>query len=892
MVDLNKIAGKWQKRWEEKGIFKTKEGKGKKKFYVLEMFPYPSGGGLHMGHLRNYAMGDSFARYKRMKGFNVLYPMGYDSFGLPAENAAIKQKVNPRKWTENNIKKMEKQQKSIGLSYDWSRKIMTHSEEYYKWNQWIFLKFFEKGLAYRKEAPVNWCPGCKTVLANEQVTDGKCWRCKSESEMKLLEQWFFRTKDYARELLDGLEKLKEWPEKVKTMQENWIGRSEGTKIYFRVKSSGEIIPIFTTRADTLFGVTFMVFAPEHPLVRGWVKGTKYEKDFLKFLKEVKQEDKFERTAEDVEKKGMFIGKYAINPATSDEIPVYVGNFVVYEYGAGAVMAVPAHDQRDFEFAKKFKIPIKVVIQPSAYKLNADKMSRAYVEDGTLVNSGEFNGSGNRNAIKDISKFLEKKKLGGRTINYKLRDWLISRQRYWGTPIPIVYCEKCGVVPVSAKDLPILLPKDVKFAGGGNPLESSRSFLNCKCPKCKGKGRRETDTMDTFVDSSWYFLRYCSPAFKKMPFDSVKVNYWMPADQYIGGIEHACMHLMYARFFTKALRDLGLVKVHEPFSRLLCQGMVLKDGVKMSKSLGNVVEPEVIMGKFGADTARLFILFAALPEKELEWSDEGVEGCFKFLNRVYGLLEDVSYRKDSKLNSKDKHLLGKMHRTIEKVEKHIEKFELSLAIGAVMELVKYLIRYKREKVNKKVYSEVMKNLVLVLSPFAPHLTEEMNEKLGEKGFVSSAKWPAYDLKKIDLKAEVAEEAVHIVMGDIAKVLELTGIKKPSKIKLFISDRWKYDFISKFKKILGETRNPGEIMKKLIVGEMKKQGKEISKLVPMLVKDLNKLPEGKLDQKSEILALEENKELISEEFGCPVEIVVGSSEEKAKKAMPGKVGVLVE
>jgi leucyl-tRNA synthetase len=427
MVDLNNIAGKWQKRWEKKGIFKTKESNGKKKFYVLEMFPYPSGSGLHMGHLRNYAMGDSFARYKRMKGFNVLYPMGYDSFGLPAENAAIKQKVDPRTWTEKNIKKMEKQQKSIGLSYDWSREIMTHSKEYYKWTQWIFLKLFEKGLAYRKEAPVNWCPGCKTVLANEQVTNGKCWRCKSEAEEKQLEQWFFRIKDYARELLDGLEKLKEWPEKVKTMQENWIGRSEGTEIYFRVKDSGEVIPIFTTRADTLFGVTFMVFAPEHPLVKGWVEGTKYEKSFLKFLKEVQQENKFKRTAEDVEKKGMFIGKYAINPATGDEIPVYVGNFVVYEYGAGAVMAVPAHDQRDFEFAKKFKIPIKVVIQPYAYKLNAEKMPLAYVEDGTLVNSEEFNGLGSKDAIKKISKFLEKKKLGGEVVNYKLRDWLISRQ---------------------------------------------------------------------------------------------------------------------------------------------------------------------------------------------------------------------------------------------------------------------------------------------------------------------------------------------------------------------------------------------------------------------------------------------------------------------------------
>ncbi|MBR9683273.1 leucine--tRNA ligase [Candidatus Woesearchaeota archaeon] len=883
MINLKKISSKWQKKWDEKKIFKSVSGKNN--FYVLEMFPYPSGSGLHMGHLRNYAIGDAFARYKRMKGFNVLYPMGYDSFGLPAENAAIKQKVDPRKWTENNIKQMRKQQKSIGLSYDWSRELMTHSEEYYKWNQWIFLKFLEKGIAYKKEAPVNWCPGCKTVLANEQVVSGKCWRCKSQVENKFLGQWFFKIRDYAEELLNGLDGLKNWPEKVKIMQKNWIGRSEGTEIEFKIGK--EKVAIFTTRADTLFGVTFMVFAPEHPLVAKWVKGTKYEKEFNSFLKEVQKEDKFERMAEGGEKKGMFIGKYASHPITGEKIPLYVGNFVVYEYGAGAVMAVPAHDQRDFEFAKRFKIPIKVVIQPSSYKLDVTTMSQAYTKDGKLVNSPNFNGLGNRKAIVEIGKFLKQKKLGKAVVNYKLRDWLISRQRYWGTPIPIVYCDKCGMVP--EKKLPVLLPKDVKFTGEGNPLEDSKSFAKCKCPKCGGVGRRETDTMDTFVDSSWYFLRYCS-ASKKLPFESDPVNKWMPVDQYIGGIEHACMHLMYARFFTKALRDLKMVKFDEPFARLLCQGMVLKEGVKMSKSLGNVVEPEVIMDKYGADTARWFILFTALPEKELEWCEGGVDGCFKFLNKICSLLDEVEY--GNEMGSKEKYLIGKMHRTIEKVENYLEKFELSLAIGAVMDLVKHLVKYKKGEVNKKVFLEVVENLALILNPFVPHLSEELWSVLGKKGFTSLAKWPKYDLKKIDLKAEMAEEAIGVVMGDISTVLELIGIKKPSLIKLFVADKWKYDFITKFKKLLAKDRNPGMIIKGLMVGELKKHGKEISKLVPYLINNSSKLPEGKLDQKSELTALEENKEAIAEEFECSVEIIVGGLEEKARKAMPGKVGVLVE
>ena len=629
-MDLNKIARKWQKLWEDKRVFKVKESAGKNKYYVLEMFPYPTGY-LHMGHVRNYSIGDAFARYKRMCGFNVLYPMGYDAFGLPAENAAIKQNADPKEWTKRNIDGQKNQQKMLGLSYDWDREIVTCDEKYYKWNQWIFLKFFEKGLAYKKKAFVNWCPRCETVLANEQVHDGKCWRCSSEVEQKELEQWFFRITKYADELLEDLKKLEHWPKRVKAMQENWIGRSYGVTLVFDVVDEDgkkiDTIETFTTRVDTVYGITYLVLAAEHPKVIEWTKGTKYEKAVKEFIAKVKKQSIIERTAEGKEKNGVFIGKYFINPFTGEKCPLWVADYVLYEYGTGAVMAVPAHDQRDFEFAKKYNLPIKVVITPSAWELNAEKMTRAYVEDGIMVNSGEFNGMSNRDAMEDIADFAEKKGFGRRTVNYKLKDWLISRQRYWGTPIPVVYCSKCGIVPVDESELPVLLPGDVKFSGSGNPLETSESFKKCKCPKCGGSANRETDTMDTFVDSSWYFMRYCSPNYEELPFDKESVNYWMPVDQYIGGIEHACMHLIYARFFTKALRDLGLISFDEPFMRLLTQGMVTKDGAKMSKSLGNVVDPTNIIEKYGPDTARLFILFAASPEKELEWSDQGVQGCY-------------------------------------------------------------------------------------------------------------------------------------------------------------------------------------------------------------------------------------------------------------------------
>ncbi len=893
MADFNQIAAKWQKKWEEEGIFKVTEDPKKKKYYALEMYPYPSAT-LHMGHLRNYSIGDCFARYKRMNGFNVLYPMGYDSFGLPAENAAIKNKIDPAKWTLQNIKTIKEQQKRMGLSYDWSREVSSMDENYYRWNQWIFLQFYNKGLAYKKSSYVNFCPKCITVLANEQVHDGKCWRCSSIVEQKELEQWFFKIREYAEELLDDLDKL-EWPERVKVMQKNWIGRSQGTIINFEIKGTKETIPIFTTRADTIYGVTFMVFAPEHPLIKKWVKGTKYEKEFEKFLKEAQMESTIERTSAEVDKKGMFIGKHAINPMTNEEVPVYVGNFVIYEYGAGAVMAVPAHDQRDFEFAKKYKIPVKIVIMPDAYEINAEKMSRAYLEDGHLVNSQEFDGTNNKEAIGEIAEKLKKTGNGGPTINYKLRDWLISRQRYWGTPIPVIYCDKCGIVPVPENELPVKLPKDAEFTGSGNPLETSKSFVETKCPKCKGKAKRETDTMDTFVDSSWYFMRYCSPKENKLPFIKKAIDYWMPVDQYIGGIEHAIMHLLYARFFTKALRDLKLHSIDEPFIRLLCQGMVIKDGAKMSKSLGNVVDPNVIMDEYGPDTARLFILFTALPEKELEWSDHGVSGSFRFLNRVYNLAEEMpAFSKETKLTNKDKHIISNLHKTIKKVTEFIEEFKLSLAIGAIFEFVNAVYKYRETEVNRQVYNEALNNLALLLSPFCPHIAEEIWEKLGSKPFISLEKWPRYDETKIDKKAEASEGLVHSTISDISNVLKLIKIEKPKKITLIVSQKWKYLFLKLLKEEMEKTRDIKTLINVCIdEKDLKQHGQDISKMVPALLKDTTKIPETVLDQDLEFNSLADSKSFIEKEFGAAVEIVKSESskEPKAKSAMPGKPSIII-
>ncbi|MBO8136743.1 MAG: leucine--tRNA ligase [Desulfotomaculum sp.] len=752
------IEQKWQKKWEEENVYYTPDYSERPKYYCLEMFPYPSGK-LHMGHVRNYSIGDVVARFKTMQGYRVLHPMGWDAFGLPAENAAIKHGVHPAGWTWDNISNMKKQLKQLGLSYDWEREVATCHPDYYRWTQWIFLKLYEQGKCYKKTASVNWCPSCGTVLANEQVIDGACERCDSKVEQRQLEQWFFRITDYAERLLDDLKLLEGWPEKVKVMQENWIGRSEGAEIKFKVSGLDEEIEVFTTRPDTIYGVTYMVLAPEHPLVQTIISGTEYEEEVAAFVKKVRNMTELARTT--AEKEGVFTGAHCINPVNGELIPILVGNYVLLEYGTGAVMGVPAHDQRDFEFATKYNLPIRPVIQPEGIDLEKEGLEKAYTGEGVLINSGEFNGLPNKKAMGEIVKKLEKNNLGRRKVNYRLRDWLISRQRYWGTPIPIVYCKKCGTVPVPEDQLPVILPTDVEFdPSGKSPLVDNDSFINTTCPKCGGEAKRETDTMDTFIDSSWYFLRYTSPKEINGPWDKQKAERWMPVDQYIGGVEHAILHLLYSRFFTKFFHDLGLVNVREPFKNLLTQGMVLKDGAKMSKSKGNVVSPEEIIQKYGADTARLFILFAAPPERDLEWSDRGVEGCNRFLNRLwrlyYTLYDEIkdapSLENPGKLVGVHEELRRITHQTIKKVTEDIEsRFNFNTAISAIMELVNAVYTY-RDKVpqaerNKSVLREALEITVLLLSPFAPHITEELWQALGYSESVHRQSWPQYDEKAI-------------------------------------------------------------------------------------------------------------------------------------------------
>jgi len=749
------IEEKWQRLWEEKGVFKVREDSSRPKYYCLEMFPYPSGR-IHMGHVRNYTIGDVISRYKTMRGYNVLHPMGWDAFGLPAENAAIQQGEHPARWTYSNIEYMRNQLKRMGFSYDWDREIATCAPEYYRWEQKFFIEMFKKGLAYKKKALLNWCPSCQTVLANEQVESGRCWRCDTEVTTRELEQWFFRITEYAEELLEYTEKLPGWPERVLTMQRNWIGKSFGAEIDFPIDGSSEKIRVFTTRPDTVFGATFMSIAPEHPLTLELARRHGREEEVKKFIDRVLLQDRFMRTSEEVEKEGIFTGAYCINPFTGRKMPVYAANFVLYEYGTGAVMAVPAHDQRDFEFARKYGLPIVVVIQPEGEKLEPDTMERAYEEPGVMVNSGQFDGMPSEEGKEAIIDYLEEKGWGKRSVNYRLRDWGISRQRYWGAPIPVVYCDSCGVVPVPEKDLPVLLPEITEIdPEGGSPLAKIEEFVNTRCPECGSPARRETDTMDTFVESSWYFLRYCSPLCDTAPFDSEAVKYWMPVDQYIGGIEHAVLHLLYSRFFVKVLRDLGYLDVDEPFENLLTQGMVIKDGAKMSKSKGNVVDPQYLIEKYGADTARLFTLFAAPPEKDLDWSDQGVEGASRFLNRVFNLVSRVRdlirevepMLGDEECKGLAKELRHQTHRTIKRVTRDIEtRFHFNTAIAAIMEFVNFLNKIKFEKVTgeveKRALKEAFRSLVLMLSPFVPHIAEELWEMIGEKPFVALEAWPEY------------------------------------------------------------------------------------------------------------------------------------------------------
>lgn len=749
--DPRSIEPNWQKVWEERKTFRVREDSTRKKYYCLEMFPYPSGR-IHMGHVRNYSIGDVIARYKRMRGFNVLHPIGWDAFGLPAENAAIENNSHPARWTFDNIATMQKQLRGLGFSYDWEREVTTCEPEYYRWEQEIFLKMFERGLAYKKRSFVNWCPGCETVLANEQVVEGLCWRCGTTVAQKPLDQWFFKITDYARELLEETRRLPGWPEKVLTMQREWIGESEGATIRFPLENSDDAqsIEIFTTRPDTLYGATFMSLAAEHPLVAILSKGTPQEGAVKSFTAKVARMDRVKRLTAEYEKEGVFTGAYCLNPLSGRRTPIYAANFVLMEYGTGAVMAVPAHDQRDFDFAKKYGIPIVVVIQPpGGERLDPLTMKEAFVESGYMVNSGPFDNLPSEQAMDRIALKLEETGMGGRKVTYKLRDWGISRQRYWGAPIPIIQCSYCGLVPVPEKDLPVLLPTDVLFSGkGGSPLGRVPEFLKAVCPRCGAAATRETDTMDTFVESSWYYLRYCSPHYDKGPFDPKAVRYWMEGgvDQYIGGIEHAVLHLLYSRFFTKVLRDLGYVgkDLHEPFRCLLTQGMVIKDNAKMSKSKGNVVDPDYLVEKYGADTARMFSLFAAPPEKDLDWSDQGVEGIHRFLGRIWrlvtGFLSDTGQFSDG---AGDKDLERWRNKTIKKVTEDLERFHFNTAIAAIMELYNYLSRWEIASVSEAAYRRALETVVLMLSPFAPHLAEELWSRLGHKDLVSETPWPAYE-----------------------------------------------------------------------------------------------------------------------------------------------------
>ncbi len=748
------IEERWQKYWDDEEFNRSEQDSAKEKYYVLEMFPYPSGK-LHMGHMRVYSIGDVIARFFRMRGYNVIHPMGWDAFGLPAENAAIEHNVNPADWTAQNIEHMKKQQNRLGVSYDWRREVNTSAPDYYRWSQWLFLLMYKRGLAYKKKATVNWCVDCDTVLANEQVEKGLCWRCSSEVQSRELEQWFLRITDYGERLLNDLDKLEDWPERVKVMQQHWIGRSEGAEISFRVKEfPEEEIRTFTTRPDTLFGVTYMVLAPEHPLVRPLVEGTEQEAAVLDFVDRVKKESEIERTAEEAPKIGLFTGRHALNPINGEEVPILVGNYVLISYGTGAVMGVPAHDQRDFLFAKKHNLPIKVVIQPEGADLSGLTMEEAYTGEGLMVNSGAFDGVDNVSGMANITAHLEKQGLGCSKVTYRLRDWLISRQRYWGAPIPIVYCDSCGALPVPDAELPVELPLEVELSGNRVPsLAQYPEFVRAKCPSCGGEARRETDTMDTFICSSWYFMRFASPKYTDGPFKQEDVDYWMPVDQYIGGIEHAVLHLLYARFFTKVLFDAGMLGTEEPFSRLLAQGMVYKDGAKMSKSKGNVVTPDEIVELYGADTGRLFILFASPPEKDLDWNDQGVEGCHRFLRRIWRLAEECREQfkssEGSAVKGADEAALQRStHAAIKKVTSDIgERFNFNTAISAIMELVNATYAYRQTErgaeQNHAILRDALEKTILLLAPFAPHMAEECWSRLGLSGSVHRQAWPQFD-----------------------------------------------------------------------------------------------------------------------------------------------------
>jgi leucyl-tRNA synthetase len=808
--EIQKIEEKWQKIWEKEKAFQPIEDGQKEKYYCLEMYPYPSGK-IHMGQVRNYAIGDVISRYMQMKDLNVIHPIGWDALGMPAENAAITQGIHPKKWTLDNISHMKGQLKRLGFSYDWSREVNTCLPEYYKWNQWIFLKMFDNDLAYRKKSKVNWCPQCQTVLANEQVIGEKCWRCDSLVKQKEMEQWFLKITDYAEELLSGHEMLEKWPEHVLLMQKNWIGRSTGAHITFPVPDSSRSIEVFTTRIDTIYGATFMALSPEHPLSAELIADSKEKEKLQSWIQRNIETLRFKKDEAEIEKEGIDTGKKAINPFTGEKIPVWIANFVLMEYGTGAIMAVPAHDQRDFEFAKKYSLPIKEVIVPQGESPKGE-LGEACEDYGMVVNSGPFSGKSCEEAIEEMAQYAKEKGFGRKSVLYRIRDWGISRQRYWGTPIPVIYCKECGIVSVPYEDLPVLLPPEVEFTGEeGSPLENVESFVKTSCPRCKGDARRETDTMDTFFDSSWYYFRYTSAHAEEFPFDSQSADYWLPVDLYIGGVEHAILHLIYARFFCKFFKDQRLTAIEEPFPRLLAQGMVIKDGAKMSKSKGNVVDPDDMIEKYGADSLRLFILFASPPEKEFIWTDEGVEGCFRFLNRLWSivienldLFSEAASSQEEEMGVEARKMRVKLHQTIKKVSEDIEKrYHLNTAISSLMEFYNQVKRDRdiliESQAGRAIVKEALESLVLLLSPFAPHLCEELWEKTGHDTFLFRTPWPEYDPElaseerimivvqvngklrdKFEAERDADEEDIKGQAVALSRIKNIMGEKEPKKV----------------------------------------------------------------------------------------------------------------
>jgi leucyl-tRNA synthetase len=862
------IEEKWKKRWKKAKIFEAKEGKGKK-YYVLEMYPYPSAVSTHVGHSRNYMIGDSFVRFMRMLGYNVLYPMGWDAFGQPSENAAIAMGIHPLKSVAQSIKTSKDQFDALSLSYDWSREITTCDPEYYKWNQWLFLKLFESGLVYKKFALGNWCPFCKTILSNEDAAGGKCWRCESEVIQKEIDQWFFKITEYADRLLEDLEKI-EWSDRLKTIQRNWIGKSYGVDLIFKIKNSSLEIRTFTTRSDTYFGITFIVIAPENSMIEGLIKDAKNKKEIEKFIEDSKKLSELQRIMLTKEKKGIFTGKYAINPITKEEIPIWIANYVVATYGTGVVIGVPTQDQRDFEFAKEYKLRLKNVINPPGKELKEEEMTEAYVEEGIMTNSGQFNGMKSSDAIKSMADFLVEKRCAKQVVNYKIRDWCISRQKYWGAPIPIIYCKKCGIVPVPEKDLPVILPLKVKFGKkGAPPLATNKKFVNTKCPKCKSPAKRETDTMTTFVDSAWYYLRYTSPHYNKGPFDEKKVKYWLPVDQYIGGAEHAVGHLMYSRFITKFLKDKGYLDFDEPFLRLLNQGMVRKGGVKMSKSKGNVVDPRDVIKKHGVDALRTYLLFMAEPTKDVEWSDKEMTGVSNFLKKIVNMKDKMKEAKG------DRYIESVTQRKIEAVTNAMKRLQQNIAI---LELIDFA-----NKLSKHPSSDSYKILLKLLTPFTPHTTEELWESLGEKKMISIQKWPEPDESKVSLKEEAGEEYILNILKDVEEIKKLSRIENPRKITIFVAPAWKHEVYDSI--IQG-------IELKELIKNYKGKEKEVANYYARLQK--KKPLEEKFLKGHELKHLELSKDFLEKELKTKIEIIPAekSSHPKAMVAEPEKPGILVE